>query len=101
MFFGLVFDEIAEAGESGIPLFRNQVEKAVCFFQAAPLQLPDAFASLPRIAHQAGSLHHAQVFRDRLTTELGASRESLDRHGPVITQARDKAQAGLVTQGRE
>ena len=74
----LVFDELAQAGESRVPLLRDEVEVAARVLNALLVQLPEAFASAAFAAHQTGVLHHAQVLGDGLAGEAGACRKFAD-----------------------
>lgn len=74
----LVLNELAQAGEGGVPLLRDEVEVAAGVLKALLIQLPEALASVPRTAHKAGVLHHAQMFGDGLPRDAGACGESTD-----------------------
>jgi hypothetical protein len=101
VFFVSVFDELAQPAKGGVPLLCNQVEVPTRVFKAPLVQLPNALTAVPSATHDTRSLHHTQVFGDRLTSDVGARGKPGDGHRSLITEAGDKPQAGLVTERRK
>jgi len=89
-------DEILQAIERLIPLHRDRLEMPARVSQALLLQPPDALAAALRTADQTGSLHHAQVLRDRLARHGEAGGEPRNRHRSGVAKAGDEAQSRLV-----
>lgn len=83
-------DEIAQAGKSGIPLLRDQVEVAARVLKTLLIQVPDALASAPRAARKTRVLHKAQMLRDGLTCDAGTRSECADGRGSFVTKANDQ-----------
>lgn len=73
-----VFNTLLQTGERHVPLLRDEVEVAARVLKALLIQLPEALASAARTAHEAGVLHHAQMFGDGLPRDAGACGESAD-----------------------
>src|ERR1700730_1129986 len=96
--FVSVFDEPAQPATGGVPLLCNQVEVPTRVFKAPLVQLPNALTAVPSATHDTRSLHHTQVFGDRLTSDVGARGEPGDGHRSLITEAGEKPQARLVTE---
>lgn len=87
----LVLDEIAQAGESGVPVLRDEVEVAAGVLKAALIQLPEALASSTCASHKTRVLHHAQVFSDGLARDAGARGKFADRDRSSLTEANDQS----------
>lgn len=66
--------------------------------KAALIQLPEALAPAARAADEAGVLHHAKMFSDRLTRDARARREFADGDGSSPAKANHQLQADPVAQ---
>ena len=69
--------------------------------ETLPIQLPEALASAPSAAHEAGVLHDVQVFRDGLTRDAGSRGERTDGCGSLLTEAHHQSHPDRVSQGGE
>lgn len=94
----LAFDVAAEAEESFVPLSGYERQVAADFAEAATVQSPTSFATMPGAANQSRVLHSAQVFCDGLASDAGTNGECGDGGRAIAREARNQSQARGVRQ---
>ena len=93
--------EILQPKEGLIPLLRHDIGVIAHQPQRRGIELKQAFASGAHAAHDAYAFEHAQMFRDRLPSELGAFRELCNRSRLAVAQSLDQCESSFIAERRE
>jgi hypothetical protein len=94
-------DELTQPAESVVPLFGNQIQVMAYLIKPSLIQLPDALPAMSAAAGKTRAFKYSQVLGDRLTSDIKTSAQPGDGSWAIITEARNYAQAGLISQRRK
>src|SRR5262245_37775828 len=83
-----ILDELLQASQRFVPALRDPLQVARGVGEAAGVELPDALAPAPEVAHETRAGEDAQVLRDRLARDGGAGSQTGDRLRPAAGEAR-------------
>ena len=93
--------ELPQAAGRGVPLIRNQRQIALDIREAVGLDLPNLFAAGAGASRQSGGLEDLQMLGHGLARDRRAIPQTHNRLRPLLAEARDQPQPGLVAERRE
>lgn len=96
-----VFDERLEPGQGPVPLRRDRVEMPARLGEPLRVETPAALSALSDPTHETGVFHDAQMFRDRLSSDVEAFGQLRNGQRAHFAQARHQSEARLIAERKE
>jgi hypothetical protein len=96
-----LFDELLEASQRVVPLFRDELEGVTSVFEPFRPHFPEALPAFASRAQQARIRHGVKVLGDGLPCDVEADGELGDRQRSFAAKTRDEPEPSLVSEGGE